>query len=167
MRTFSAAIVLMFLFIFSSISCNKSAVKSKELAADTSKYQYFGEKINEQNVLPLEDVLNKMQQESLTELEAKVSGTVLEVCQVKGCWMTLETPDEGEMRVTFKDYGFFMPKDIADKTVVIEGTAELVTTSVEDLKHYAEDAGQTQEEIDQITEPEKEITFEAFGVIIK
>ena len=35
------------------------------------------------------------------------------------------------------------------------------------LKHYAEDAGKSQKEIDKITKPEYKISFIADGVIIK
>jgi hypothetical protein len=42
-----------------------------------------------------------------------------------------------------------------------------VTCDVEMLRHFAEDAGQTQEEIDAITEPEVEWSFEATGVYIR
>lgn len=148
-------------------ACNKSAVNNHSNTADAKGFRYFGEKIDEQGEVPLADVLNKMNTENLTELPAKISGKVNEVCQVKGCWMTLATPDGGDMRVTFKDYGFFMPKDIAGKTVIIEGKAEKVTTSVDDLRHYAEDAGKSKEEINQITEPEVEVAFVANGVILK
>jgi hypothetical protein len=86
---------------------------------------------------------------------------------VKGCWMKVRTTDGQTMRVTFRDYGFFVPKDIAGKQVVFEGTAQQSTTSVADLKHYAEDAGKSKEEIAKITQPEKAVTFVADGVIVK
>ncbi|MNY81520.1 hypothetical protein D3C86_2231200 [compost metagenome] len=71
------------------------------------------------------------------------------------------------MRVVFKDYAFFVPKDIAGKTVVFEGEAKKTTSSVEHLRHYAQDAGQSKEEIAKITEPKDELTFVAEGVIVK
>ena len=71
-----------------------------------------------------------------------------------------------EMRVTFKDYAFFMPKDLTGKKVVLDGFAFVETTSVEDLRHYADDAGKPKEEIDAITEPKKEVSFEAAGVLV-
>ena len=101
------------------------------------------------------------------ELNAKVSGTIVEVCQSKGCWMTLQLDNGETMRVTFKDYGFFVPKDAAGKTVIMDGIAKVDVTDVETLRHYAEDAGKTQEEIDAITEAKKGLSFEASGVIIK
>jgi len=101
------------------------------------------------------------------KLETKVTGTVESVCQAKGCWMKVVTADGQTMRVTFKDYGFFVPKDIAGKTVVFEGEAKMKTTPVAELRHYAEDAGKSKEEIAKITEPKHELTFVAEGVIVK
>lgn len=99
-------------------------------------------------------------------MEVKLKGEILEVCQMKGCWMTVDAGKETNIRVTFKDYGFFVPKDAAGKTVVFEGEAKYETLDVETLKHYAEDAGKSQEEIDAITEPETKLTFVATGVQI-
>ncbi len=101
------------------------------------------------------------------EYSAKVEGEIVEVCQKKGCWMTVKKDDGSVVRVTFKDYGFFVPKDAAGKWVVMEGVAFYDTLSVATLQHYAEDAGKPAEEIAKITEPEYKITFEAEGVIIK
>jgi hypothetical protein len=70
------------------------------------------------------------------------------------------------MRIKFKDYGFFVPMDISGKNVIFEGLAFKDTTSVEDLKHYAMDGGQTEEEITAITEPEINTSFLADGVIV-
>lgn len=101
------------------------------------------------------------------EMVARVTGTVTDVCQVKGCWMKVALDNGKIMRISFKDYGFFMPKDIAGKTVVFEGIAKKTETTVAELKHYAEDAGKSKEEIEKITAPLKEITFVANGVYIK
>ena len=49
----------------------------------------------------------------------------------------------------------------------MEGVAKLDTVEVDVLKHYAEDAGKSQDEIDAITEPEIKLAFEAVGVKIK
>jgi hypothetical protein len=40
------------------------------------------------------------------------------------------------------------------------------TTSVAELKHYAEDAKKTQAEIDAIKEPKKEVRVTAKGIVI-
>ncbi|GAB4004277.1 hypothetical protein GCM10028808_01640 [Spirosoma migulaei] len=140
------------------------------LAASTGVFaqneaSFHGKKITEKGAIPATQLATKMADK--TEMPAKVEGTVESVCKVKGCWMKVKTGDGQTMRVTFKDYGFFVPKDIVGKTVVVEGTAETTTTPVADLRHYAEDAGKSKEEIAKITEPEKALTFVADGVIVK
>lgn len=100
-------------------------------------------------------------------MKMKLKGEIAEVCQMKGCWMTVATGDGQTIRVTFKDYGFFVPKDAAGKKTVIEGEAKMETVDVATLKHYAEDAGKSKEEIAAITEPETKLTFVASGVEIE
>ena len=126
---------------------------------------YHGKKISEKGAIPATQLVTKMG--SKDKMPAKVEGTVEDVCKMKGCWIKVKTGDGQVMRVSFKDYGFFVPKDIVGKTVVIEGTAETTTTPVSELRHYAEDAGKSKEEIEKITEPEKALTFVADGVIVK
>ncbi|QIP15935.1 DUF4920 domain-containing protein [Spirosoma aureum] len=130
-----------------------------------SELSYHGKKITEKGAIPATELTTKMNGKD--KMPAKVEGTVESVCKVKGCWMKVKTGDGQSMRVTFKDYGFFVPKDIVGKTVVVAGTAESTTTPVDELRHYAEDAGKSKEEIAKITEPEKALTFVADGVIVK
>ena len=108
-----------------------------------------------------------MKNEKLTAMPAKVKGKVDAVCKKKGCWMTIQQAEGDPMRVTFKDYGFFMPLDIEGKTTIFEGEAKVDTTSVDMLRHYAEDEGLAKEEIEKITEPEISVSFVATGVIVE
>lgn len=135
------------------------------LGAFAQSDSYFGEKINDKGAVTATELPKKMG--SKEKMTAKVTGTVESVCQAKGCWMKVKTTDGQTMRVSFKDYGFFVPKDIAGKTVVIDGEAKMKTTSVAELQHYAEDAGKSKDEIAKITEPKRELTFVADGVIVK
>jgi len=97
----------------------------------------------------------------------KIKGVIKAVCQVKGCWMTTDLGNGKSMRIRFKDYAFFMPKDADGKTFYAHGVASVETTSVAQLRHYAEDAGKSAEEIAKITEPKTEIVFLADGVILE
>ena len=65
-----------------------------------------------------------------------------------------------------KDYKFFVPTSLEGKNIEIDGKVELATTSVDELKHFAEDAKKSQAEIDAITEPKKEIKIMASGIKI-
>ena len=101
-------------------------------------------------------------------LTGVVRGRVVDVCQKKGCWMTLAPVADAEvddpMSVRFLDYGFFMPKTLSGSEVLVEGTARRRTVPVGELRHYAEDAGKSAEEIAAITEPGEEVEFMATGV---
>ena len=81
--------------------------------------------------------------------------------------MTVALNDDQTTMVRFKDYGFFVPMNAGDRNAVMEGKAFVRETSVEELKHYAKDAGKSEEEIAKITEPKRELAFEASGVLIE
>jgi hypothetical protein len=93
----------------------------------------------------------------------QVTGTVSAVCLKKGCWMNLkgETPT-ATARITFKDYGFFVPKDCSGKAAIVEGNLEVKKLSLEERKHFAEDGKVS---VDQI--PENELRLVATGVELK
>jgi hypothetical protein len=93
-------------------------------------------------------------------------GRVAEVCQEKGCWMKLETANGEKLMVRFKNYGFFVPKDLKGKEVIIHGTSMMKEVSVAQQKHYAEDAGLSKQEIEKIQVPKKERHFIAVGVFV-
>ena len=48
----------------------------------------------------------------------------------------------------------------------MHGKAYYQITSLDELRHYAEDAGKSAEEIAAITEPKKELRFLASGVLL-
>ncbi len=81
--------------------------------------------------------------------------------------MILELSEEEDVRVTFKDYGFFVPKDSENTEVIVEGKAFLNEMLVEDQKHYAEDEGKSEAKIAAITSPEITRAFIAKGVLLK
>ncbi|MFT7220577.1 MAG: hypothetical protein ACI8Z1_002196 [Candidatus Azotimanducaceae bacterium] len=86
-----------------------------------------------------------------TQLIAKVSGNITEVCQKKGCFMVV-TQGEYHARVKFKDYGFFVPKDSAGKRAVIHGELISATLTAEQANHFESDAGRVGSFSDSITE---------------
>ena len=100
------------------------------------------------------------------KFNGRVKGKVVSVCQEKGCWMKIERENGEPMMVKFKDYGFFMPKNIEGKEVVVDGEATVKETSVKQLRHYAQDAGKSKEEIEKITAPKREVIFVAKGVLV-
>ena len=147
-----------------SVSCKNN---DKPIITD-EKGQHFGEMISDVGALSFSELVIKMDQSD--EVEAVVTGNVGSVCQAKGCWMNIVDSDGGtseEMFVKFKDYGFFMPLDIAGKDVIMRGKAYKEETSVDELRHYAEDEGKSAEEVAAITESIIELKFMADGVILR
>ena len=127
----------------------------------------YGTEITADNAIDIDNLLGQLSTQD--SVRTKLMGNVESVCQVKGCWMNIVPDDGNEAKsifVKFKDYAFFMPLDLAGEKVVMDGVAYKEVTSVDELKHYAEDEGLPQEEIDKITEPKEELKFMADGVIV-
>lgn len=99
--------------------------------------------------------------------DVQFRGKVSSVCQVKGCWMQLELPNGQQTRVTFKDYGFFVPTDLVGREVVVKGKASVDVISEADRKHFAEDEGKTPAEISKIQGNSKSYALVADGVVVK
>lgn len=150
--------------IILSLVCSLFAVFA--MAQDKAAFegQSFGDGVKQGGEITAAEVAGKLGKEAKADM--KVTGEVVSVCKKKGCFMTLKLPNNETMFVNFKDYAFFMPEDIAGKKVVIDGFAERKTTSVKELKHQAEDAKKSAEQIAKIKKPKKEIVFEAKGVVI-
>lgn len=146
-------------------SCGGSTQTSDTVVEENIEITKHGDAITEEGAISSSEFLAQF--ENKDSLDVKLTANIAEVCSSKGCWMKLDMENGKTMRVTFKDYGFFVPKDAAGKTAILQGVAKIDTTDVATLRHYAEDANAPQEEIDAITEPEINFSFEAIGVIIK
>ncbi|MEX2597813.1 MAG: DUF4920 domain-containing protein [Salibacteraceae bacterium] len=148
-----------------SKSDKTTSVEESEAQSSEMETAYFGAEISGENAISTSEALAVLADRD--SINTTITGQVQKVCQVKGCWMTMEYGEGESMRVSFRDYGFFVPKDIDGKEVVIDGTLHMETTSVDDLRHYAEDEGLSEEEVAAITEPETALSFVADGVIVK
>ncbi len=96
-----------------------------------------------------------------------VLGEIIDVCPKKGCWMNVKVNTD-TVFVKFKDYGFFVPKSgIEGKQVLMSGKIFRDTITVERLRHYAEDAKKSKDEIELITAPEYKINMIANAVAIR
>ncbi len=157
-----------FFLSFLLIACKaekKQEVKENETVK--TEYASFGEKIESANALSEAQMSAKFDALKMGDtINVKFVSKIGEVCTKKGCWMVLPAADKKTM-VKFKDYGFFMPLDSQGSEVIVEGKAFVKETPVEELRHYAEDAGKTEEEIAKITTPKKEYAFLAHGVLMK
>lgn len=127
--------------------------------------EWYGEKVSVEGAIPINEAVAKLNA-GKEEVEGKIKAKIVEVCAKKGCWITLELANGEKATVKMKDYGFFLPLAAKGKTVVIDGEVKFKTTSVAELKHYAEDAKKSKEEIDAITQPKKEVRVMAKGIVV-
>src|SRR5262249_50187749 len=67
-----------------------------------------------------------------------VQATVRRNCTRRGCWMELADGNETDApgcRVTFKDYGFFVPLDSAGSPARVQGTGQVRTVPGSEVAH--------------------------------
>lgn len=166
MKKFLLLLSIPLMFIACKNNSENQEVTADELA-DEIAYASFGDLISEADASSIDHAAAVFTNIKLGDtIPLKFTAKVNEVCQSKGCWMKLDMGFD-EIKVTFKDYGFFMPKNIAGEEVIVEGVAFIKEMSVDEQRHYAEDANKSEEEIAQITEPKKTFSFEARGVLLK
>lgn len=161
-KTFILASLAIALF-----SCKKQEQQPTEPEVAVT-YSTFGEEITADNVVSQDEMLDKFQ--NLKEgdtIPIKFKSTILDVCQKKGCWMSMDLEGDKDAFIRFTDYGFFVPLDAANQESIVEGRAFLSVVTVDELKHYAKDGGKSQEEIDAITEPKITYAIQADGVLIQ
>ena len=124
----------------------------------------FGENIEEGSIIENSKIQNLFLAKE--KFNAKLKAKVTDVCQMKGCWMKLDIGNEKEILVNFKDYSFFVPKNIIGKNVIVSGNAFKRNISIEELKHYARDRGESESAISLIVEPKEIYSLTAKGVVL-
>ena len=160
--------IIIAVFAFATLlACKKEETKIVAEAAP-EKFQSFGDSITAEGAITKEELFAKF--ENLKEgdtVEVKFRSEIKDVCQTKGCWMNMDLSNDKNTFVRFKDYGFFMPLNAAGSEAIVSGKAFISVESVDELKHYAKDAGKSQAAIDSITEPKVSYSFLSNGVLIK
>jgi hypothetical protein len=139
-------------YVVAMLLCCWAAIASAE---------HYGAQIKAKNPLSLQAAIKQL--DSMPSAAVLIESKVDKVCVAKGCWMAL-TNAKDDVRVTFKDYGFFVPSSIIGKTVLVEGKLEKVVMSLEDTKHYVKDAGG---DPSTVTAPRTEYRIVASGVEVK
>ena len=135
-------------------------------AQTTAAGQVYGAPVTPAGAVPVR-ALTTVLPPGQDSARVKLVGEVGAVCQAKGCWLTLQTAAGAPMRVRFKDYGFFVPKDLAGKTAVVDGWVHRALVPAAELRHYAQDAGRPAAEVAAITAPVAQYTFVADGVLVE
>ncbi len=120
----------------------------------------FGAGVNLERSTPLADVVADPMK--VHGRPVRVDGVMADVCTRKGCWMVMRDGDV-EMRVRFKDYSFFVPRDSHERRVIAQGIVTVEEQTEEAARHYAEESGHP-ERAAEIVGPQKVVTMVATGV---
>ena len=150
-------------------SCNNTASTDKKSNVDsTSTSNFFGKSFDNKNAVAASEVASQIQ--SGKQFHGVMEGRIVAVCQEKGCWANLELPAGQTIKVLFRDSNgdeFSIDKTSKNKMIDVNGVGYIDTTSVEMLKHYAQDDGASKEAIEKIKTPEIKPVFTASGAILK
>ncbi|MTG97612.1 DUF4920 domain-containing protein [Myroides sp. BIT-d1] len=150
--------------------CKKgSDMTANKVIYNQNDYEFFGEKFELLDQIKDKEYVTKLYQE-LREgdtLKVAFSSNIQQVCQKKGCWMSLELLDDKNSFVKFKNYGFFAPMNASGHNAIVNGKAFVSIIEIDELKHYAKDAGKSEQEIAEIIEPKVIYSFLAEGIAIE
>ncbi|WP_300566516.1 DUF4920 domain-containing protein [Flavobacterium sp.] len=161
-------IILSLALITALFSCKDNNADLKTAENTAGGYAIFGDSISVDQAMTSDEMTKKY--ETLKEgdtLNVKFTSKINSVCKKKGCWMNLALANDKETFVKFKDYAFFVPKNAENQEAVVSGKAFVSVESIDELKHYAKDAGKSQAAIDSIVAPKTTYSFMADGVLIK
>ena len=140
------------LFLQFSICAIALLTTGASLAADETKPIRLSEPVeqtahSESFGAPLDESIPKVSLEDLvsdggqyTGKPVRVDARVAKVCQKKGCFF-IARDGSSVMRVSFKDYGFFVPTDIGGKRVSFVGEVVARDISADEAAHYEKDLG--------------------------
>lgn len=152
--------------IFAMMFIASGLVSAQESIAEAVKGTQYGAGVPEEMTFDVYDTSRLIKElkskEELDNIIIQAKATA--VCQKKGCWITLQNPENEQIFVKMKDYEFFLPQSIVGKTILLHGKANYKVTPVEELQHYAKDAGKSKEEIAKITQAKTEIRVLANGI---
>ena len=142
MRAIATLALLVLLGACRTKSAPPSAAEPTASASAASKPQVetYGAKLSAGTAEALDKVLAEPSQFAGRTL--LLEGHVRRACTRKGCWMELATGPTKEApgcRVTFKDYGFFVPTDSAGSQARVEAAVEVVELPPAHVTHLEQE----------------------------
>lgn len=150
------------------VSCNETPEKVEEVVMEVvdSENEFGPEKVDESKAISTSDMIAAYEGQTEPK-EFTFNAKIEEVCSKAGCWINVDKGNGEMFMVRFKDH-FTIPTDTKiGSEAVLHGMAYWDTVSVDMLRHFAEDAGKSEEEIAKITEEKYELGFEADGILLK
>ncbi len=129
---------LLLIVAFQTTSAEVTRLSDPTMTCDA--FEVFGAPLD--STLPGQSLKDLLAQGPEVEgKEVRVTTRVAKICQKKGCFFIAQE-GAAQARVTFADYGFFLPTDTGGKTVTLVGTLKANTLTAEQAAHYAQDLGE-------------------------
>jgi len=137
-RTVASSIALA-LFVLISQSSIAEVTRLSEPVQVTDDAEVFGAPLDASaKSASLESLLDNP--DDYLDTSVRVEARISQVCQKKGCFM-IATAGDHAVRISFRDYSFFVPTDTGGKTVTLTGTLIERVLSEEQAAHFRQDAG--------------------------
>lgn len=131
--------------------------------ASTNKLDYGLVSVDPSGAITVADLVSKMNQTKDPQTFT-ITAPLTAICQNAGCWVQVAKPDGNALMVRFKNHFTIPPSTPSGTEAIIHGVAYWDTVSVKALRHFAEDAGKSKEEIELIKNPEFKLNFEGDGI---
>ncbi len=123
-----------------SFAVGADALRLSEPVESTDRYEVFGAPLDDKRPgLGLRELVAR--EDELDGRTVRVTTRVAKVCQKKGCFF-VATEGALTARITFADYGFFVPTDSGGKEVTLVGTFSRQALDPARAAHYAQDLGE-------------------------
>lgn len=133
-------LVLGIMSFTSAVFADDEVIRLSEPVMVTDTHEFFGAVLPDQGTpMRLDELINAS--DKYQDQEVLVATRIAKVCQKKGCFF-VATQGAATARVSFKDYGFFIPTDSGGKDVLLLGTFSRTSVSKEEAEHYASDLGE-------------------------
>ena len=130
---------------------------------DSSEVVKRGSALGSSPLVSLTDVL--MAPKLFSGRMVRIEGVIERSCTEKGCWMEL-SPKTGAagVRVTFKDYAYFIPTDAKGMKATAEGEFSVASLTKEEADHLASEGARLKRNPDGSA---TEVRFVASGVELR
>jgi hypothetical protein len=138
-----ARAVLLFAAALPLLACQRSespAPKPEPSVSTAPQPKLFGEPLGPGETVKLSTLLSEPAK--YRDKSVIVEAEVRKACSRKGCWMEVSESKDAAApacRVTFKDYGFFVPLDSAGSRARMQATVTVETVAANYVQHLEEE----------------------------
>lgn len=129
-------IALIVISVF-AVSLKSETIRLSEPTFKDTDIEVFGQMFDyEKSAITLHTIMQSP--DDYLQQEQVVETTITKVCQKKGCFFIAQVSGQ-PIRISFKDYAYFIPTDTADKPVKMLARLVQKELSQEQAKHFTSD----------------------------